>query len=180
MSINKKNRFVKEFFLWSNINKIIPFFTALSSIGFWTFLFITMNIQWSHIPITSYFIDDYEILLENPQNNRLYSVNDTFTVTFILDNKRTEMIDVEFDIKKDECITTKHFCKNINEECPKSPNLKRDYFFKDLERPQYITVKGVFMNCSDVVKLHLIVNEPGYPQNSDDKTVEFNPSKLNK
>lgn len=121
--------------------------------------------------------------MENPQHNSIsyYNKNDPLKVTFILSNDWLNPIDAKFKITKNDCMKTTYTCFNlVDSKCLPYLDLTDEFIFKEFKETQYITVKGSFANCSDVVNVCLSVQETKFPKNDKNKCVIFNPSGLKK
>ena len=121
--------------------------------------------------------------MENQQHNSIsyYNKNDPLKVSFILSNEWSESIDAKFKITKNDCIKANYTCFNlVDSKCISYLDSIDEFIFNEFTQTQYITVKGSFANCSDVIKICLFVQEPKFPKNDKGKCVTFNPSGLKK
>jgi hypothetical protein len=161
---------------------IVKLITWLCTIGFIGLIFFIPNIHWSHhIPFSRY--TDFQIDLDEPglaTNINYYTINDTFSITYILSNKWKQPIDVEFDFNKNDCVIVNYSCVTPDNKCPKSPNLNKTFLFREIEQhqTQYITVNGKFINCTGINDICLMVDEPKFHPNKNRKCVKYNPSQL--
>lgn len=169
-----------------NSRKIFDSLTIASNIGLWVFLLFILHLHWSHYMPFSYY-SDYKIELDTLTDNgqihyyHINNTNSTFKINFMLSNTWTQQLDAEFDIIHDGCIQANYSCNDIHGICQKS-QASREYILKNIlqQQIQYITVDGIFTNCTNVVTVCLYVNEPNFRANQNHRCVEFNPLQADK